>query len=326
MSITDATVIKDFYSIELPDRSTSDVFERAFSEIEDVASSALRLVVQGRWPLPEEAKQNLALWIALQHLRSEEIRASQTDMNGMMIRILVGVSGKEALRSHIERAEGRPVEDQELDEEWRDLTKPGGPDLEPDVTGHLRLALQLWPRMAAHLADSHWTLIRFTKRALVTSDHPVSMAVDENYPEHMGVGIATADLFTVPLTRRLGLNIQPRIALRQYTDDVDGVRDFVVTGTTAFANSMNQQTVNQARRYVYHHPDDELSGRIHLPAPVDRSRMDTSTGDNMIREEGLFADADNRAVAEALSPFPGRDGFSLSDLPWPIPRRRPRRS
>ena len=47
MSISDASVIKDFYSVELPDGTLSDMFERAFSDVEGVASAALGEVQRG---------------------------------------------------------------------------------------------------------------------------------------------------------------------------------------------------------------------------------------------------------------------------------------
>jgi len=96
------------------------------------------------------------------------------------------------------------------------------------------------------------------------------------------------------------------------------VPDFQVDGTTASANAINQQTVSEARRYVYLHPDDVLSDRIRLPEPVARSRMSTSNIERLISEDGLFP---------AAGPPPPRtlagdgDGVTLSDVPWPIPGR-----
>ena len=54
VATSNASVVKDFYTITLPDGTRSDAFERMFSEIEDVASSALRAVVaEGVWPVVE---------------------------------------------------------------------------------------------------------------------------------------------------------------------------------------------------------------------------------------------------------------------------------
>lgn len=65
LSIRDATVIKDFYSVELPGGERSDMFERAFSEIEGPASKALGAILAGTWPLSFEEKEQFGIWIAL---------------------------------------------------------------------------------------------------------------------------------------------------------------------------------------------------------------------------------------------------------------------
>lgn len=322
LSIRDATVIKDFYSVELPGGERSDMFERMFSEIEGPASRTLDAIFGGAWPLSLEDKNNLAVWIALQQLRGEEVRASQNQVGADFIRLLVGVSGKQALRRHIEAAEGRVVGDDELDLEWGDITKPGGPTITPNPIDHVRTVVELAPGLGAYLRDSHWTLHRFRRRALVTCDHPVSMDKAGRRVGD-GVGFATADVFTVALSRRFALTIQPRSRLERFTADTGSVADFYVAGTTASANSINQQTVREARRYVYLHPEDELDPRVQLPEPTTSSRMRGIGIDGLISEEGLGA-SENQPPSP--TPFEdegleGSDGVTLDDLPWPIPGR-----
>ncbi len=138
VSVRDATVVKDFYTVQIGSE-TSDLFERLFAQFEQRAAGALARVIRGRqWPLSPGDKAALAVWVALQYLRSEGVRRSQTQMRAQRIRLLVGVSGKEALRRHIEAAEGEVVDDARLDAEWRDLTQPGGPELKEDVDSHIR--------------------------------------------------------------------------------------------------------------------------------------------------------------------------------------------
>ena len=324
LSIRDATVIKDFYSVELPGGERSDMFEKAFSEIEGPASQVLDAILGEKWPLSLEAKGQFGFWIALQQLRGEEVRASENQAGAEFIRLMVGVSGKEGLRRHIEAAEGRSIGDGELDAEWRDLTKPGGPTIVPNPVDHIRTVVRLAPAFAAYLRDSHWTLHRFRRRALVTGDHPVSMDQADRGPWD-GVGLATADIFTLPLSRRVGLTIQPRRRLERFTNDPESVDDFSVHGTTATANSINQQTVSEARRYVYLHPADDLDPRVQLPEPTATSRMRTSSIDGLISEEGLHR-SEIRSSLPPLTPLlaDGRaenEGVTLADLPWPIPGR-----
>lgn len=185
------------------------------------------------------------------------------------------------------------------------------------------------PGFAAYLRDSHWTLHRFRRRGLVTCDHPVSMDQADR-GAWVGIGLATADVFCLPLSRRMFLTIQPRRRLEQPASerrlqlDADEVPDVVVDGTTASANSFNQQTARETRRYVYLHPDDELDEHVRLPEPTTTSRMSASNIDALISEEGLYSGAADSS-APSLPRTPDDDGVNegvtLADLPWPIPGR-----
>lgn len=321
LSITDATIIKDFYTLTLPDGTQTDFFERVFAYMEGPASAALRAIVEGQWPITGEARLAWSTWMALQYLRGEEIRDRQQEMNAQMIRLLVGVSGKQALRTRIEQAEGRTVSDEELDEQWRDLTKPEGPDLAPDGRQHMRVLTDLLPPTAAYIRDSQWVLHRFHRRVLLTSDHPVSLLVRPGHPVYDGVGLATATAFLVPLSRRLGLIVQPR---HHMFPEVRHLPDFVHPGSTKMARVMNQEAAARARRYLYHHPDDAPLEGLHLPQP-ETENLITGVPEGLIREEGLFHGL-NDSQCRALSDGPPRDrsrpGMTINDMPWPIPGRK----
>ncbi|MEV7227292.1 DUF4238 domain-containing protein [Polymorphospora sp. NPDC051019] len=182
LATADATVNKDFYTITLPDGTKSDAFERAFAELETSAAAAFRDISTGIWPLTGQNRHAMAAWMALQHLRTEGIRYNQNAHNATMIRLIVGVSGKEALRQVIQKAESRVVADSELDWEWLDLTKPEGPDLIPSTHEHLQLLTSLIDPMTAYLHEAQWSVIRFKRRALLTSDEPVSLLVQRIHP------------------------------------------------------------------------------------------------------------------------------------------------
>jgi hypothetical protein len=325
MSTGDASVIKDFYTVTLPDGSLSDVFEKAFGEIEGSAAEALRLILSGVWPIAGDHREALATWIALQHLRSEDVRSSQGAFSAEMIRLIVGVSGKEALRSRIQQAESRAVSDRELDREWGDITKPGGPDIVPDANQHVRLLMGLLPRTAAYLRDCHWTLFRFGRRSITTSDHPVSLVVAPDHPEWQGVGIATAEVFLVPLSRRIALTIQPRRRLSSISVEASYIPDVIVPGSTRIARTINQETAVRARKYIYHHPDESPLAGLYLPHPETRDRPSLSGATDLIREGGIFGnmtDEQRRALAATNYPQEGEKGMTIDDVPWPIPGRR----
>ncbi|MDX8029397.1 DUF4238 domain-containing protein [Lentzea sp. BCCO 10_0856] len=318
VSSSDASVIRDFYTVTLPDGSQSDIFERTFSEIEKPAADALRSVREGEWSLRDEPRAALSLWIALQHLRGEDVRSSQTQFKATLIRLTVGVSGKAALREIIEKAEARTISDEELEWEWQDLTKPGGPTLMPEINGHLKVLMSLHNGMSRYLYDAHWTVFRFTRRALVTSDRPVAMTVAPDYPPEHGVGIFTADAFLVPLSRRAAVMIQPR----DRTPDANAP-DFEIAGTAMVARSINQEIVRHASRSIYHHPDDSPLEGLYLPQPGRRD-PNADIGSGLIKEEGLFAGLSKEQLKAFSPPSPSANdskGMTIKDLPWPIPGR-----
>ncbi|MFB9902860.1 DUF4238 domain-containing protein [Allokutzneria oryzae] len=322
MATTNASVVKDFYTLTLPDGTRSDAFERMFSTIESAASQAFRAVVQkGQWPVNGMHREAIAAWSALQHLRSEGMRNSHTQLQAQMIRMVVGISGKQALRELISQAENREVDDNELDAEWADITKPSGPDLLPRPESQLRALRNLWEPTTRQMMARRWTVVRFERKTLVTSDHPVALAVRSDYPEYMGVGLTNTEAFVVPLSRRVGL-VMGKIGNHPG-------RELEIPGTTRLARAFLSEIVGSCRRYLYHHPlDDPLAG-LELPQPHHQEVGQIDAG--FIREDGLFsslrddspeAEATARGLAAMRRAHGTQKGFTIRDIPWPIPHRR----
>jgi hypothetical protein len=163
------------------------------------------------------------------------------------------------------------------------------------------------------LASHQWSLSVFERKALVTSDHPVVLVPHEDHPEWSGVGLANAGGYALPLARRLGLVIGA-------SPDLPDMR---VPGTAKLAASLNGHVVLNARKAVFHHPDDaEVLTRVTLP-PERTLEIGPANDDHFIREEGLFAGLDEEQLRALSLPHGDEDrGFSLRDLPWPIPGRR----
>ncbi|MFI6319827.1 DUF4238 domain-containing protein [Nonomuraea sp. NPDC050556] len=314
-----ASVTKDFYTITLPDGTKSDFFEKYFSEIEADAASALREIVhENKWPIRGGSREALATWVALQHLRSEGVRNGQMQMQAQILKIIVGASGKEALRELIQEAEKRSVGDFELDQEWADITKPTGPDLIPDAKSHLRSLFNLWEPTAQQMIERTWTLFRFQRRSLITSDHPVSLAVGADYPQYMGVGLATTQGFVIPLSRRVGL------IMREINQDSS--LELALPGSTKMAKAFLRESIINARRFLYHHPTDTPLAGLILPEP--QTQEISPAGDDWVIEEGLFGHlAKDKEAGSTLprppsNPFGSNAGWTIKDITWPIPHRR----
>ncbi|XVV02509.1 DUF4238 domain-containing protein [Actinosynnema sp. CA-248983] len=238
--------------------------------------------------------------------------------------MLVGISGKPGLRRVIDQAEGRTLSDAELDWEWRDLTKPTGPDLMPDSRDHLESVRSLHGSTSLYLHDSQWSIYRFQRRTLLTTDQPVVLGVGADHPKWEGVGIANAAAFLLPSSRQTALVIRPRSS-----KDLQAgyfAPDLELAGTTLVANGINQELVAHAKLHIYMHPDDSLTDDLNLPQP-NRRRWQMTNADSFINEDGPFPGAgqDQSEDTGDASPFGEQashgDSMSIDDLPWPIPNR-----
>lgn len=319
-SITDATVVKDIYNITLPDGTVSDAFETVFADVEaDAAKALITAVTNESWPLPPDQREAIAAWAALQHLRGQSARSAITEIQAAILGLLVRTAGKEPLRELISRVEGREISDGELDDEWKDLTKPSGPDLVPQTEDHLKSLMSLWNPTIGSMLARPWSIVRFSRRPLITGDHPVSMIAGAGHPSSIGVGIMTAGAFVLPLNRYTGLIMSDA--------DYAGAPDGDLPPSTALAQMFVDATVGSTRRYLYHHPDDDpFNGRA-LPLP--RQSEISHTGGEIGSEQGMRTQLtsenqqrDARRIHEASRGNAGSgQGMTFADISWPIANR-----
>jgi hypothetical protein len=123
ISVNDATVEKDFYSVELPDGSSTDCFEDRLGEIEGVAARAIRdLVDNESWPIPPDTREGIAAWAALQYLRTPANRQAGNEVADLTLKLEIAAGGRDRLRQALEEIDGRPVTDAEVDEWWAEMT------------------------------------------------------------------------------------------------------------------------------------------------------------------------------------------------------------
>lgn len=308
IAVTDASVIKDFNTISVEvdgDTWVTDGWEQRLAELEAIAARAFDAVLRRReWPVSGEAREGLALFAALQHLRSQHLRVAQMNVAAQVILLQTGLSGIEKLRQVMEAGLARSVADDELEAEWVDLTRPGGPTMAPDPAFHFETVERLLPGLTAQFADSGMVLWRFQRRSLITSDSPVFLMRHEGDGvwAGSGVGLATAAAFVMPLDRRTGLMItQP------------GMRHTLGDPSAALARSINSATIGGARRWLLHHPADAavLDG-VDLHDPVEQE-VTSSFDSSMVQRDRPTAPAGRVPHAPM--------GDSMGHYTWPIPGR-----
>lgn len=107
-----------------------------------------------------------------------------------------------------------------------------------------------------------WTVVRFQRKALITSDTPVTLLPIDGADIRTPLSLASNAGILVPLDRR--------VALLMVHGGGQGV---TIAGTTQRSKALNQAIVFGARRCVFHHPDDDPLAGLVLPEPVEAQVM-----------------------------------------------------
>jgi len=257
IGVGDATVRKDFYSFRDEDGHLNDSVEDALSDMEGAAAKVLRMVVdQDIWPLPEDAREVMCTWLAFQHLRVPARRQATNEMADHLLKTLFAAGGRHGVRQRLEEAAGGPVSDEEVERAWAEGTDFSSYELETNNAGHLVTMGEVAPAVVEALWKRTWVLVRFARRTLITSDHPLVQIWDPAVPPWRGQGLSNCLAVCMPLDRRAALMMF----------NANGSEDRTTLPTTAMAKDLNQRVAASARAAVFHHPDDDLDG-INLPEP-----------------------------------------------------------
>lgn len=303
-NISDACLENDYFSLPVDEQIAADAYENHLSEHEGHAASALKKVFSGEWPIPADDRLAIATWLAYQHVRVKRRRVSFSETHSQMIKLVVGLSNPEQVRSWIESNEGKPLSDEALAWEISDLTKLAGPEINLPAIHHIQLMERLLPVVAKRIWFSSWILIRFERKTLITGDTPVVLLPGDDRPEWSGLGLLNAKSWLVPLGRRTGLEIN-------YSMEYG---DIEILGTTAFANIFNEAAKASARQYIYCNPEDG-----HLLGGISREMEQfetTPVGDDLI-EVVRSRDFAPDSFTSMPKDIHGQ-GFTLTDVEWPI--------
>jgi hypothetical protein len=221
VSVTDAAVIRDFYTVVLPDGSRSDAWEQRLGEVEnDIAPALKRAIDVPNFRLSDKDRHRLALWIALQYLRGPDNRRQMAEIASFTVHAQVGMGGLAYLQYAMTRGLGRDVPLAEAEQVGSDITARGGPEIIVTGDEHLEILARTVEKATAAVYTRSWGRIRFRRHRLSVSDSPVSL-VRGDTPDRLGVGLTSAPALTVPLDRQTcyGSPCQRRVSFRTETSN-----------------------------------------------------------------------------------------------------------
>jgi hypothetical protein len=269
--VKNTAAINRFYSIDGHPKG-ADAFEKALSDLEGSAASILRMIERGTWPLSEEQRGALATFLVVQYLRGPDHRRTLEYLGGQMISLEAATIGRENVQDWVKDRYGLELDEDEAEAVWQQASQPGGPPVTISPVEHIKEILQTAQELLKYVWCRPWTLIRFGRRSLITSDSPVGLVPRPGSGPGWGVGFLTAWGITFPLTRRLGLVMGDVESLAKANVPMERVRagklDRVEPATTRLAMFINDVTVHSASEYLYHHPDDGAALPSPLPEPT----------------------------------------------------------
>lgn len=312
VSVTDAAVIRDFYTITLPDGTRSDAWETWLGDLENEIAPAVRRAIDATpFALRDVDRQRLALWIAMQYLRGPDNRQQLSAIAAVTVRMQVGMGGLAYLRHAMSEGLDRAVPRWEAERVWSGITSQAGPQITITGDEHLAILNQAVGRVAFMIAGRSWGRIRFQRHRLAISDAPVYL-VRGDTPDYLGVGLGNAPAITLPLDRHTLLWLTLPTADGTLVD-----RD--LKPATALAHAHNAASVLGAERFVYFHPDD---GSIPLRATLPRGpvqRLQVSGAADFSNRDRPLSD-----VLDRIATHTDPTGASLiANYTWPIPGYTP---
>lgn len=243
-AVKNVAVESNFYDVDWLGGERRGELEDFLGRAEGAAAESLRTVLSGYAPSPRD-RYNLSAWIVLQYIRGRGGRADSIDLQKLLIRAQIAVRGREDFITRM-----RELGTDDTHQDWDRMIVAGEiPDPPTARLQHARTMLGLAAKIAPLYADAHWSLVQFRRQTLLTSDEPVCLWREPATDPGLGIGLATADLVSVPLSRDTLLSIAPQVQ--------DGALSRKAPSTLLFKGAA-ANTWQHAGEILIHHPDDEL--------------------------------------------------------------------
>lgn len=247
-----ATVVRDLYTVDGNEGDELDTLEDIYSRIESDAARVFKSVLDDDvWPLNDQQREAMSIWIAAQFLRTPRMRNALDESMNEHRKHIESLS-LDDVRTQLGDA---PWSDAELEAKWKETLEYYSVDGPQPRNAQARWFGHLLEEATRGMFLRNWHLARFDAPVLLTSDSPVlPMREDGSFQEVKNP--AAAFLTAVPLDRATLLLIQPTRATLQ--------GDRTVQQTREFASMINLVMAEHADQYVFEHPED----KIHENLPV----------------------------------------------------------
>jgi len=260
-SVAKACAEGGFYDFEVADEyrhlADREHVETLLSQVEGKNSQHLDTLVDGGFPLPDQTKFDLALFLALQFARGWVFREDLVEIASHAARLHMATISESQARDWL-RERGSATDGRSVRDFVQRVQAMEGMRVVPSNSEAVRQMLQYAIEdVLPHLYRRQWRLLRFERPCLLISDQPVAMwgRPTRDLDRHP-LGVATADAVWFPVDRCHAL------ALLHSGDEK------LCDAPLSRARQINLAVAASAHRWIFHHPADSPFDELELPAPV----------------------------------------------------------
>jgi hypothetical protein len=263
-------VSTDFYAVRQPDGTTSSEVEDFLKIWDGRGASAIRKLLDGVFPLDEDNRMKLGLFLGLQWLRGRHARRVSEDAHDLLQKIVVtagldqpapATGGEAADEAHgdsipVPSLAHLPDEAKRVLRDWESYRFPLPQE---QAIGQM---IEATPEAASYFLHAEWQLVSFRGHPLLTSDEPIVLG-RETDPAPFALGLENADFMLFPLS--------PSCCLMMLTGRQRTGRERKVAARSRLAREFNDLMVgNSWWEQLYRHPDGPAFPATPAPLPEHR--------------------------------------------------------
>jgi hypothetical protein len=247
-SVLNAAVESGFYTVVEVSGEESQKVEHLLSLIEGQAKAAIQRMLKGHFPPSEEDRDALALFMAMQIMRTPEHRRAYEATVDYTEKVLLEGWTAEYARKRVEEG-GVEATDEAVAQVMDVVENPDRYQFVPHQNEHIKIMLSVATVLAPVIASRPWLLCHSRTAAFVTSDHPVVLwSRPTEMSKYVGIGLVNAEEIYYPLDRHHVLGLALPGALP------DGMVMQLINDNVLFVNSLE---AGESYKWVYQHPEDE---------------------------------------------------------------------
>lgn len=253
-----------------------EIVEKAYGEIESEAAPVINALAAGQALNNVDERRTLDTFIALQSTRGWSFQADLDDALTVHARTEMLTRRDELVtraRGYL-AARGEPSLTPDAEAFVDRALGESGPTFVIDDATRIQTAVtQALTDTLPRLQERHLRIYHFAEPALLTSDSPVAYWAAG---QGRAVGIGNAMLTVAPINRQVAV---------AYSGTASS-RGSIMAGTALRAQQINLAVADDARRWIFEHPDDNLLPTLQVP--TGRPQWKTEYVASRIDEQGLL--------------------------------------